>query len=162
MDRLREYLDTNGIRYTVIVHSKAYTAQEIAAAVHVPGKAMAKTVVAKAGDQFALAVLPAHHRVDLRELRAAVGAPVRLATEAEFQGLFPECELGAMSPFGNLYNLPVWVAEPLIYDDEIVFNCGTHSAVIRMKYADFARLVQPHVANFSMLQTSPPRREPVA
>jgi len=162
MDRLREFLDRNNIKYTVITHSKAYTALEVAALVHVPGRNVAKTIIVKAGEKFAMAVLPAPHHVDTEALGKAVGTKVRLASEAEFQDLFPGCELGAMPPFGNLYGLPVWVAEPLTSDEEIVFNCSTHTAVVRMGYADFARLVQPRVASFSRVSCAPPHKEPVA
>ena len=147
--RLKTYLDDNKIHYTLMSHSPAYTAQAAAATLHVPGKDLAKSVVVSAGDQPALAVLPASFHVNLKRLGELAGKPVRLATEQEFISLFPDCELGAMPPFGQLYKLPVYVDRSLEADEEIVFNAGTHRDAIRMKYADFKRLVSPHVADFA-------------
>jgi Ala-tRNA(Pro) deacylase len=144
--KLKEYLDRYHTKYVGISHSPAYTAQEIAASAHIPGKEMAKTVVVKLDGEMALAVLPASSRLDLVLLREASGArQVELASEAEFKDLFPDCEIGAMPPFGNLYGLPVYVAQRLTEDKEIVFNAGTHRELIRMTYSDFDRLVQPVV-----------------
>lgn len=148
--RLKTYLDENNVKYTLMSHSPAYTAQAAAATMHVPGKELAKTVVLAAGEERMLAVLPASYHVDLKKMSALVGKPVRLATEQEFIGLFPDCELGAMPPFGNMYHLPVYVDVSLEADEEIVFNAGTHRDAIRMKYADFARLVKPTVAQFAI------------
>ena len=149
--RLKEYLDQEKVPYQHDVHRTAYTAQEVAAEEHVPGKMVAKTVVVRVDDRFALAVLPASLRVDLSALKASLSAKeVRLAPEFEFTGLFSDCDVGAMSPFGNLYGLPVYVEESLTKDPEIVFNAGTHQDTIRMPYADFARLVQPQVIVFAM------------
>ena len=149
--KLREFLDANGVAYEVRSHLQAFTAQEVAAAQHVPGREMAKVVIVRAGREFLMAVLPAPRRVDLGQLGAAAGKPdLHLATEAEFAGLFPECEAGAMPPFGNLYGLPVWVDQALTRDKDISFNAGTHDQTVRMAYADFARLVQPRVASFGM------------
>ena len=150
--RLREFLENEKVPFQHEVHRTAYTAQEVAAEEHIPGKMMAKTVVIRADDRFALAVLPASNRTDLAKLRAALGAQdVRLATELEFTGLFPDCEVGAMPPFGNLYGVPVYVEASLAKDDEIVFNAGTHQETVRIKYADFERLARPRVFEF-MLQ----------
>jgi Ala-tRNA(Pro) deacylase len=148
--RLKTYLDENNVKHTLMSHSPAYTAQAAAATMHVPGKELAKTVVLAAGEERMLAVLPASYHVDLKKMSALVGKPVRLATEQEFIGLFPDCELGAMPPFGNMYHLPVYVDVSLEADEEIVFNAGTHRDAIRMKYADFARLVKPTVAQFAI------------
>ncbi len=149
--KLREFLDANGVAYEVRSHLQAFTAQEVAAAQHVPGREMAKVVSVRAGREFLMAVLPAPQRVDLGQLGAAAGKPdLHLATEAEFAGLFPACEAGAMPPFGNLYGLPVWVDQALTRDKDISFNAGTHEQTVRMAYADFARLVQPRVASFGM------------
>jgi Ala-tRNA(Pro) deacylase len=105
---------------------------------------MAKTLVLKFDGQLALVVLPASERVDLHRIREAIGAKrVELASEAEFGSRFPGCELGAMPPFGNLYGMDTWVTESLTRDREIAFNAGTHTEVIRMAYADFARLAAP-------------------
>lgn len=148
--RVKQYLDEQNVPYVVCTHSPAFTAQEIAHALHVRGREMAKAVILKADDRYVMAVVPAHHKVDLERFAAVVGATtVRLATEAEFQDLFPDCEIGAMPIFGHLYGVPVYVAEPLLQDDEIVFNAGTHTDSIRMRMADFLRLSAPTVAAFS-------------
>lgn len=155
--KLKAFLDAEGLPYTVIPHPQAFTAQEVAAATHIHGRDLAKTVIVKGPDGFAMVVLPAHHRVDLVSLSHAMdGADVRIATEEEFERLFPECEIGAMPPFGNLYGLRVFVSEPLTWDEDIYFNCGTHTEVIRMAYAEFARLVAPRVANLSYLAGAAP------
>jgi Ala-tRNA(Pro) deacylase len=147
--KLKELLDQNKILYTSITHSPAYTAQGVAKAMHVPGKELAKTVVLLAGEkETILAVLPASSHASLPHLSAVVGKPLRLATEKEFAGLFPDCELGAMPPFGELYNLPVYVDESLASDVEIVFNAGTHHEAIRMRFEDFARMVKPLQCSF--------------
>lgn len=147
--KLQELLDQNQVQYHVLKHHRAYTAPEIAAALHVPGKELAKVVIVKADEHYLMAVLPAHYRVDLDALARAAGAKeARLATEAEFQGLFPDCEIGAMPPFGNLYGVPVYVDQSLTQDPVIVFEGGTHEEAIKMAYRDYERLVQPKVANF--------------
>lgn len=151
LSRLMDYLDENRVPYVVISHSPAYTAQGIAASAHVKGKELAKTVVVRADGELALAVLPAPFRVDLDKLREVVGCErLELATEKEFESVFPGCEVGAMPPFGNLFGLPVYVARRLAEDDEIAFNAGTHRELIRMSYRDFERLVQPRIVSFVM------------
>ena len=141
---LTELLDREGVRYVTIQHSRAYTAQEVAAAAHVSGKEMAKTVVTKLDGKPALVVLPAREKVSLDQLRQNTGArEVELATEQEFASLFPGCELGAMPPFGNLYGLDTYVTKSLAADEEIAFNAGTHTELIRMPYRDFERVVHP-------------------
>jgi Ala-tRNA(Pro) deacylase len=148
--KLKEFLDRERVRYETIKHSRAYTAQEIAALAHVPGRELAKTVMVKLNGRMAMAVLPASHQVDLELLKAAAGAQTaELATEQEFKNLFPECETGAMPPFGNLYGMEVFVSSPLAEDEEIAFNAGSHTELIRLSYKDFERLVQPGVMNFS-------------
>lgn len=150
VQRLKRFLDEHGVRYVSIRHSPAYTAQEIAASAHVKGKELAKTVMIKIDGEMAMAVLPASFQVDLYMLMDVFGADkVELATEDEFKGLFGECELGAMPPFGNLYDLDVYVARELIEDDEIAFNAGSHTELLRLAYEDFARLVQPRVLDFT-------------
>lgn len=150
LKRLRDYLDENGVKYKTISHSPAYTAQEIAALVHVPGKELAKTVIVRTGDGSAMVVLPASRRINFETLKSVMSATVvDLAEEKELESMFPDCELGAMPPFGNLYNMPVYVAKALAEDEEIVFNAGTHTDVIRMKYRDMEKLVKPVVADFS-------------
>lgn len=151
LTKLKDFLDANGIRYVTISHSKAYTANEVAASAHVPGKSMAKTVMVKVDGRMAMAVLPAAFRVSFDQLRGAIGArEVVLADEAEFRELFPDCEIGAMPPFGNLYGLPVYVANILGENEEIAFNAGSHTEVIRLAYADFNRLVNPQVLSFAL------------
>lgn len=150
LQKLREFLDQNNVKYVSISHSPAYTAQEIAASAHVPGQELAKTVMVKLDGDMAMAVLPASFKVDLDQLRAAVGAEVvELATEDEFKGLFPGCEPGAMPPFGNLWNMPVYACETLADDVEIAFNAGSHTELVRLLFDDFARLVSPKVTRFS-------------
>src|SRR5262245_60279670 len=139
--KLKDFLDANHIRYVTTTHSTAYTAQEIASIAHIKGKDLAKTVMVKTDGGMAMAVVPASFQIDLTALRAATGAgSVQLATEAEFRGKFPECETGAMPPFGNLYGLPVFVEETLTWDKEIAFSAGTHHELVRLSYDDFARL----------------------
>jgi Ala-tRNA(Pro) deacylase len=145
---LKEFLDANGVRYDMRSHRRAYTAQQVAAEEHIPGREMAKVVIVRDGGSYLMAVLAAPDHVSLRLLGAVAGRPgLRLATEAEFADLFPGCQPGAMPPFGNLYGIPVWVDEALTRDDEIAFNAGNHEQTVHMKYADFARLVQPRVAS---------------
>jgi len=144
--KLRQFLDSQDIKYITISHSPAYTAQLIAAAAHLPGKGVAKTVMIKLDGKMVMVVLPAPYKVDLRLLEEATGAgQAELATEREFRELFPECELGAMPPFGNLYGLDVYVAKKLTEDTEIAFNAGTHTELIQLDYADFERLVRPKI-----------------
>jgi Ala-tRNA(Pro) deacylase len=144
--KLQDYLDQHGIQYVTISHSPAYTAQRIAELTRIPGKELAKTVIMKIDDKFAMAVLPASRRVNLWHLQEAIGADeVTLSSETEFNELFPDCEVGAMPPFGNLYNMGVYVAEQLTEDEEIAFNAGSHSELVKMSYSDFANLVTPQV-----------------
>jgi Ala-tRNA(Pro) deacylase len=146
--RLKQYLDENSVCYLTIEHSPAYTSQGIAALLHIPGWQLAKSVIVKADERYAVVVLPAPAHVDLVRVQQTLGARhVTLATEAELQALFPGCELGAMPPFGNLYGLPVYVDERLAEDPSIVFNAGSHREAVRMAYTDFERLVHPKRAD---------------
>jgi Ala-tRNA(Pro) deacylase len=148
--KLKKFLDDNKIKYVKISHSPTYTAQEIAASAHVPGKEMAKTVIIKVDGKMAMAVLPAPHKVDFKLLKQAIGAKsVELATEQEFADSFPECEPGAMPPFGNLYDMAVYVAAKLAADEEIAFNAGSHTELFRLAYTDFEALVKPKVIAFA-------------
>jgi len=150
LSSLREYLDRNGIQYSVISHSPAFTAQGIAALVHVPGQELAKSVVVKLDGELALAVLPASFRIDLTSLEKETNSRrAELASEEEFRDAFPECELGAMPPFGNLYGFKVFADESLTHDKEIVFNAGSHRELIRMSWADFQRLARPKIIRFA-------------
>jgi Ala-tRNA(Pro) deacylase len=145
--KLREYLDSSNIRYSVISHSPTFTAQETASIAHIPGREIAKTVIVKADGRMVMVVLPASEMVDLRSLRKAVGAvSAELAQEDEFGNVFGECEAGAMPPFGNLYGMEVVVANDLSEDRNIAFNAGTHHELVRMAYADYHRLVHPKLA----------------
>lgn len=151
--KLKEFLETHNIKYVTISHSQAFTAQEIAATTHIPGKQLAKTVMVKIDGTMAMAVLPASHRVDFDQLKKATGAKrVELATEQEFKDLFPECEIGAMPPFGNLYGMQVFVAESLAEAEDIAFNAGSHTELIRISYKDFETHAKPKVMKFSSTQ----------
>ena len=148
--KLREFLDSNKIKYVAIGHSPAFTAQQIAASAHIPGKELAKTVIIKIDGKPAMAVLPASYKVDFEMLKDIVGTyDIELATEREFKDLFPECEIGAMPPFGNLYGMDVYVAESLTEDEEIAFNAGSHTELIKMAFEDFEMLVRPRILAFS-------------
>ncbi|HEY7302696.1 MAG TPA: YbaK/EbsC family protein [Bryobacteraceae bacterium] len=144
--KITKFLDTHNVRYKTIVHSATYTAQETAEIVHIKGQELAKTVIVKLDDEMIMAVVPASRQVDLAALRALSGAKsARLAIEEEFRSHFPECDTGAMPPFGNLYGMPVFVDEALTKDKEIAFNAGNYNELIQMKYEDFATLVHPQV-----------------
>lgn len=148
--KLKEYLDDNKVGYESISHTPAYSAQTVAATAHIPGKDMVKTVIVKVDDRFAMAVLPASFRVHLGHLKKALSAEqVELATEQEFEKLFPDCERGAMPPFGNLYDMDVYVAKELAEDEEIAFSAGSHDEIIRMSYNDFENLVGPTTASLT-------------
>ena len=148
--RLEAYLRDNKVPFEVTHHPLAYTAQEIAAAEHVPGKKLAKVVMVIADGKLAMLTLPAPAHVSIDKAIALLGASqVRLAREEEFAEAFPDCEVGAMPPFGNLYDVPVYVDKALTEDDEIVFQAGTHTDTIVMGYKDFERLVKPTVGDFA-------------
>lgn len=147
--RLKDYLDGQKVHYEILTHQEAYKAPEIAHALHAPEKELAKVVMVKVDGRFVMTVLPATWKVDLHRLRDVfVTSHVRLATEDEFKGLFPDCDIGAMPPFGNLYGLEVYVDQSLTEDQQIVFQAGTHTEAIRMRYADFAAMVRPKIAEF--------------
>jgi Ala-tRNA(Pro) deacylase len=147
---LREYLDKNNVKYVLTSHSPAFTAQGIAALAHVPGKELAKTVMVKLDGELAMAVVPASLHVDLNLLKSATGSKtVELAAEENFKDFFPECETGAMPPFGNLYGLEVFADESLTRDKEIAFNACSHRELIRMSWEDFNRLARPRVLRFA-------------
>ena len=149
--QLREFLDSHSIKYLNISHSKAFTSQEVAESAHISGRELAKTVIVKLDDNLAMAVLPASLKIDLDLLKQATGATlVTLATEEEFREAFPECETGAMPPFGNLYKMNTFVDQRLREDERIAFNAGSHTELIKMSFGDFERLVNPIAANFSI------------
>ena len=147
--KLKDFLDSHGIKYVTIGHSRAYTAQEVAASSHIPGKELAKTVMVKVDGEMAMVVLPASRSVDFNLLKQTLGANnVELATEQEFQDMFPECEVGAMPPFGNLYGMKVYLSKSLKEDEQIAFNAGSHTELIKLAYRDFENLVKPEVVEF--------------
>lgn len=147
---LREFLDSRHVKYSTIEHSPAYTAQEVAAISHIPGKELAKSVIIKLDDKMVMAVLPASRRINFSRLIEVTGAKTaELATEREFEELFPDCQLGAMPPFGNLYDMDVLVDNSLADDEVIAFNACNHRELIRLSFEDFNRLVEPTVLAFS-------------
>ena len=151
-------LESSGVRYEILKHPQALTAQEVAATVHVTGKEVAKTLVVDADGKYVMAVIPAPHKLSLKSLKDVLAAKeVRLASEAELTQLFPDCEVGAMPPLGTLYNMPVYISTALKDREEIFFNACSHTEVFKISYADFERLVQPRVAEISGLPTEATR-----
>ncbi|HEY6626725.1 MAG TPA: YbaK/EbsC family protein [Ignavibacteriaceae bacterium] len=149
--KLKSFLDENKVKYISIQHSSAYTAQEIAAIAHIPGKDLAKTIIIKIDGKMAMAVLPASYKVSFDNFKDTLGVKeVRLAYEQEFIDKFPDCEVGAMPPFGNIYGMEVYVAESLSEDEEIAFNACSHTELIKMSFSDFEKLVKPKRINFSV------------
>ncbi len=146
LKRLRNFLDQNGVRYTQQIHVTAYTAAGVASVAHVKGKEMAKAVMVLADDKLVMFVVPASTHIRLKQAKAVLKVrQVFLASEADFAHIFPDCEVGAMPPFGNLYGVPVFVDETLTHDKEIVFNAGNHREIIKMSYAEYERVVQPKI-----------------
>ena len=149
--KLEAFLDSSQVKYITINHSPAYTAREVAASAFVPRREFAKATIVKIDGAMAIAVVPASRHVDLEKLAAEAGAgKAELASEDEFRGSFPGCEVGAMPPFGNLYGMDTYVDTLLEEDDEIAFNAGTHTQAVRLSYADYARLVQPKTCSISV------------
>lgn len=150
VERLRKYLEEQHVQYVTMSHSPAFTAQEIAASAHVPGKELAKTVMVKLDGRMAMVVLAAPDKVSAHRLKEVSGASeVELASEKEFADVFPRCEVGAMPPFGNLWDLPVFADLRLREDEHICFNAGTHTELVKLSFADFERLVKPTIADLS-------------
>lgn len=142
--RLYHFLDERHGRYETLTHDRTVTAAATAHAAHVGTQQFAKTVMLKVDGELAMLVMPAAYRVDLHRLSAALGGShVELAHEHEFQDRFPDCEVGAMPPFGNLYGMPVYVDSRLASQHEIAFNAGSHTDAVRMPYAEFERLAEP-------------------
>ena len=142
--RLHHFLDERHAAYTTLSHERTITAQETANSVHIGNRHFAKTVMLKVGGDLAMMVMPAAYRIDLTRLsRALGGSEVELAQESDFRDAFPDCELGAMPPFGNLYGMPVYVDARLSEHPEIAFNAGSHTDLVRMPYAEFEQLVKP-------------------
>lgn len=149
--KLKDFLDSHNIRYITTSHSRAFTAEETAVSAHIPRKELAKTVMVKIDRKMAMAILPASDKLDLDLLKKETGAKqVEIAGEKEFKGLFPDCEVGAMPPFGNLYGMDVFVAKSLTEDREIAFNAGSRRELVRLAYKDFEQLVKPRVVKISV------------
>lgn len=151
MTRIQNYLSDQGVPFSMHEHPTAYTAQEVAASEHVSGRKVAKAVIVRAEDKFAMCVLPAHLKLDLTKVSHALhAAKVRLADEADLADHFPEDELGAEPPFGNLYEMPTLLDPHLAEDEEIVFPAGTHRQSIHMRYSDYASVVHPTVQDIAV------------
>jgi Ala-tRNA(Pro) deacylase len=147
-NRLESFLKERDVPFQTQHHARAFTALEIAESEHVPGKMLAKVVILTDTDRLLMAVIPAPEHVNLDKAKAVIGTDrLRLAEESEFLDEFPDCEVGAMPPFGNLYDVPVYVDKTLAEDETIVFNNGTHTDTMSLKYKDFEQLVQPHIAD---------------
>jgi Ala-tRNA(Pro) deacylase len=148
--RLKELLDHAKISYDVFDHPVAFTAQGVAISQHIPGQEMAKVVILRADGSPVMAVVPASRMISLAKVKVALGAKqVALAEEDEFASLFPECEIGGMPPFGNLFGLPVYVDTSLEKDEAIFFNAGNHRQTVKVKYGDFKKLVKPVVISLT-------------
>ena len=149
--KISEYLKERGVYFSMHEHPPAYTAQEVAAEEHVSGNLLAKAVIVGTGDGYAMCVIPASYKLDLKKVAGVLGTKsVRLADEREMAKIFPDVEVGAEPPIGKLYNLPTLVDEHLAADEEIVFQAGSHRHAIRMKYADYALLADPAVADLAV------------
>jgi Ala-tRNA(Pro) deacylase len=148
--QLVDCLDENKVSYEVLHHPEAVSAQRIAQAEHVKGRYHAKVVIVKSGDEHLMTVLPADHHIDLKKVAEAIGKPVSLSNEEEFKSLFPDCAVGAMPPFGNLYGLPTYVDKSLAEQDYIVFEAGTHSDAIKISYRDYDKIVKPNVNDLAV------------
>lgn len=150
IDKLRKYLDSKSIQYSVGHHPVAFTAQESAELAHISGKDFAKTVMVRIGGRLSMLVLPAKYQVDFLRLARALGTgDTYLVSEEEFSDEFPDCDIGAMPPFGNLYGMPVYLASSLARNEQITFIAGTHTDTITMDYQDFEFLVKPKVIRFT-------------
>lgn len=151
LQSLQSHLDAQRVPYEIIHHRRDYTAPETAAHTHTPGKSFAKTIIVEVDRKFCMFVMPASDHIDLEKVRRALRAQdVRLASESEVARLCPDCETGAMPPFGQQYQMPVYVSHQLANDQMITFNAGTHEDVMRMLYQDYARLARPVVMNFTV------------
>ena len=153
--RIREYLDSKNVPHEWLSHPQAFTAQEVAHSLHISGKRLAKTVVVDADGRLVMVVLPASHRLMMQELKATLEARrLEMLPEGELAKIFPDCDLGAIPPFGNLYGIDVWVDRAIADAGEIVFNAGTHVDAVRMDYGDYADLAKPRTGRFSELWAS--------
>jgi Ala-tRNA(Pro) deacylase len=149
--KLKEFLDGEKVKYICISHSPAYTAQEVAESAHIRGHELAKVVMVKIGNEMAMAVLPSDRRIAIEDLKDVTGSDdVTFASEAEFKDRFPDCETGAMPPFGNLYGMDVYLEASLSDLDEIAFNAGSHTEVMKLSFKDFEHLVEPKMVAFTL------------
>lgn len=151
LNRLERFLKEKGVYYKTVIHSEAYTAQEVAASMHIKGKELAKTVIVKANGKYVMTVMPAAWKIDFDKLKEALHEKdVKLAKEEDFARLFPDCEPGAEPPFGNLYNVDTIVDKSLTEDEHIFFNAGSHYEAVEIDYKDYDRTVKPKVAEFAV------------
>src|SRR5437868_15377663 len=150
LKRLIDCLDENKISYEVLRHPEAVTAQRIAQAEHVKGRRHAKVVMVKSGAQHVMIVLPAEHLIDLEKLAKVLGKDASLESEEQFESLFPDCAVGAMPPFGNLYGVPTYVDRSLAEEDYIVFEAGSHTEAIKVRYRDYEIIVKPQVEDLAI------------
>jgi len=148
--RLIDCLNESKIGYETLHHPEAVTAQRIAQAEHVKGRHHAKVVMVKSGERHVMIVLPADHQIDLEKAAKAIGQGALLDTEPEFKALFPDCAVGAMPPFGNLYGVPTYVDKRLSEEDYIVFEAGTHTDAIKLSYRDYEKIVKPRVEDLAI------------
>jgi Ala-tRNA(Pro) deacylase len=148
--RIRDYLDSQNVPYETLHHSQAFTAQEVAHSLHVSGKKCVKAVVASGDDKLVILVMPASYRVNFQELKSTLKAnQLEMLVESELVGLFPDCDVGAVPPLGNLYGIDVWVDRAVANSEKVLFCAGTHEDCIRMRYSDFAKLTRPYLGHFS-------------
>ena len=143
-------MNENKVGYEILHHPEAVTAQRIAQAEHVKGRRHAKVVMLKSGEQHLMTVLPADHQIDLGKIEKAIGKAASLDTEQEFKSLFPDCAVGAMPPFGNLYGVPTYVDRSLSQEEYIVFEAGTHTDAIKLNYRDYEKIVKPRVEDLAI------------
>jgi Ala-tRNA(Pro) deacylase len=150
--RIRDYLDSQNVPYETLHHSQAFTAQEVAHSLHVSGKKCVKAVVASGDNNLVIVVMPASHRLNIQELKSALKANLlEMLVESELVELFPDCDLGAVPPLGNLYGIEVWVDRAVANAEKVLFCAGTHEDCIRMRYSDFAKVTRPYLGHFSEL-----------
>lgn len=148
--RLIDFLDQNNVCYEILHHPEAFTSHELAAIEHVKGKDRAKVVMVKSGTEILMVVLPTDRRIDLEKIAEITGRPTAVAVEAEFKPLFPDCAIGTMPPFGHLYGVATYMDRSVAEADRLVFEAGTHSDAIKMKYVDYERLAKPTIVDFAV------------
>jgi Ala-tRNA(Pro) deacylase len=143
-------LNESGVAYEIFQHPEAVTAQRVAEVEHIKARHQAKVVMVKSNGNHVMAVVPADRRIDLQKVEKITGKPASLESEVDFKSIFSDCAVGAMPPFGNLYGLPTYVDERLAREDYIVFEAGTHTDAIKLKYTDYQKIVKPEVADLTM------------